>query len=104
MSLSDTAIRKAKPKAKPFKLADGGGLYLLVQPSGSKWWRYKYRFAGKEKLLALGSYPGQGQQHHLPTLATSERPKEKPYCGLAAEWSCFAGRCLPLIHLRLNLK
>jgi integrase len=57
MALTDKAIRNAKPQAKPFKLADGGGLFLLVQPSGSKWWRYKYRFAGKEKLLALGSYP-----------------------------------------------
>ena len=54
MRLSDTAIRKAKPKEKPFKLSDGGGLYLLVQPSGRKWWRYKYRFGGKEKLLTLG--------------------------------------------------
>ncbi len=57
MPLTDTAIRKAKPQEKPFKISDSGGLYLLVQPSGSKWWRYKYRFAGKEKLLALGSYP-----------------------------------------------
>ena len=57
MALTDKAIRNAKPKAKPFKLSDGGGLFLLVQPSGSKWWRYKYRIAGKEKLLALGSYP-----------------------------------------------
>jgi hypothetical protein len=55
--LSDTAIRKAKPRSRPFKLSDGGGLFLLIQPSGSKWWRFKYRFAGKEKLLALGSYP-----------------------------------------------
>jgi len=57
MSLTDKAIRNAKPKTKPFKMSDSGGLFLLVQPSGSKWWRYKYRFAGKEKLLALGSYP-----------------------------------------------
>jgi integrase len=57
MPLTDKAIRNAKPRAKPFKLSDGGGLFLLVQPSGSKWWRYKYRFGGKEKLLALGSYP-----------------------------------------------
>src|ERR1700677_4117946 len=57
MPLTDTAIRKAKSKEKPFKISDSGGLYLLVQPSGSKWWRYKYRFAGKEKLLALGAYP-----------------------------------------------
>ncbi|MFL5241532.1 MAG: tyrosine-type recombinase/integrase [Gemmataceae bacterium] len=57
MSLTDATVRNAKPTAKPFKLSDGGGLFLLVQPSGGKWWRYKYRFAGKEKLLALGAYP-----------------------------------------------
>jgi integrase len=57
MSLSDTAIRNAKPTAKPYKLSDEKGLFLLVKPSGGKWWRYKYRFAGKEKLLALGTYP-----------------------------------------------
>lgn len=57
MPLTDTAIRKAVPRLKPFKLSDGGGLFLLVQPAGGKWWRYKYRFAGKERLLALGVYP-----------------------------------------------
>lgn len=57
MPLSDVAIRKAKPSAKPYKLGDGGGLYLLINPSGSKLWRLKYRVVGKEKLLALGSYP-----------------------------------------------
>lgn len=57
MPLSDTAIRLLKPKTKPFKVADGGGLFLLVQPTGAKWWRYKYRFNGKEKLMALGAYP-----------------------------------------------
>ena len=57
MLLSDKGIRQAKPKSKPYKIADGGGLFVLIQPSGSKWWRYKYRFGGKEKLLALGSYP-----------------------------------------------
>ncbi len=60
MSLSDAAIRKAKPARKPYKLSDSGGLFLLVQPTGSKWWRYKYRFEGKEKLLALGAYPDVG--------------------------------------------
>jgi hypothetical protein len=53
--LSDAAIRAAKPRAKPFRLFDGTGLYLDVQPSGSKLWRLKYRFAGKEKRLALGA-------------------------------------------------
>ncbi len=57
MPLNDVKIRNAKPKEKAYKLADGGGLFLWVQPSGGKWWRFKYRFGGKEKLLALGSYP-----------------------------------------------
>ena len=57
MPLTDTAIRKAVPRSKPFKLSDGGGLFLLVQPAGGKWWRYKFRFAGRERLLALGVYP-----------------------------------------------
>lgn len=57
MSLSDAKVRNAKPKAKPYKIADGEGLFLLVMPSGSKYWRLKYFFAGKEKLLALGVYP-----------------------------------------------
>ena len=57
MSLSDAKVRNAKPKAKPYKIADGEGLFLLVTPSGSKYWRLKYHFAGREKLLALGVYP-----------------------------------------------
>ena len=57
MLLSDVQIRNAKPTSKPYKLADGGGLYVLVKPDGAKYWRLKYRFAGKEKLLALGVYP-----------------------------------------------
>lgn len=54
--LTDTAIRKAKPGDKPRKMADEKGLYILVMPSGRKLWRFKYRFAGKEKLLALGAF------------------------------------------------
>jgi integrase len=57
MALTDTAIRKAKPGDKPTKIFDGSGLYLLVQPTGRKLWRLKYRFGGSEKLLALGAYP-----------------------------------------------
>lgn len=57
MPLTDTAIRKAKPADKPRKLFDGGGLYLEVAPSGGKWWRLKYRHAGKEKRISLGTYP-----------------------------------------------
>jgi integrase len=57
MALDDTTIRNAKPADKPFKLSDAKGLFLLVNPIGSKLWRFKYRMAGKERLLALGSYP-----------------------------------------------
>jgi integrase len=57
MSLSDAKVRNAKPRAKPYKIADGEGLFLLVTPAGSKYWRLKYFFARKERLLALGVYP-----------------------------------------------
>lgn len=57
MSLTDTAIRNAKPGEKPFKLFDGRGLYLEISPAGGKWWRLKYRYDGKEKRLSLGVYP-----------------------------------------------
>ncbi len=55
MALSDTAIRNARPQEKPYKIADG--LTLLVNPNGSKWWRLRYRFAGREKMVSLGVYP-----------------------------------------------
>lgn len=57
MSLTNTAIRNAKPGAKPAKLFDGRGLFLIVTPAGGKWWRFRYSFDRKEKLLALGTYP-----------------------------------------------
>lgn len=65
MSLTDTAIRNAKPgvtptgsvTTKPYKMGDAAGLYLEVAPSGGKWWRFKYRFEGKEKRVSLGVYP-----------------------------------------------
>lgn len=57
MPLTDIAIRTAKPGAKPAKLFDERGLFLLVTPAGGKWWRLKYRFEAKEKLLSLGTYP-----------------------------------------------
>lgn len=57
MPLTDSAIRSAKPTEKTQRLFDGGGLYLEISSSGSKWWRMKYRFAGKEKRLSFGVYP-----------------------------------------------
>ena len=55
--LTDLAIRKTRPKARPTKLFDGGGLYLYVTPSGGRLWRQKYRWLGKEKTLSHGPYP-----------------------------------------------
>ena len=57
MPLTDAAIKKPKPVDKPTKLADGGGLYLLLNPNGSRWWRFDYRFDGKRKTLSMGVYP-----------------------------------------------
>ncbi|GGB88005.1 hypothetical protein GCM10011494_02930 [Novosphingobium endophyticum] len=57
MALSFVAINAAKPRAKPYKLSDGAGLYLLVTPGGGRLWRMNYRFGGKQKTLALGLYP-----------------------------------------------
>ena len=57
MPLTDITVRNAKPTEKAQKLSDGGGLYLMVHPNNSKYWRLKYRFLGKEKVLAIGIYP-----------------------------------------------
>ncbi|TDK23428.1 DUF4102 domain-containing protein [Luteimonas aestuarii] len=70
MPLTDTALRKAKPTDKTQKLFDGGGLFLEITPAGGKRWRQKYRFAGKEKLLAHGTYPDV-------TLAEARERREK---------------------------
>ena len=97
MPLTDTAIKKAKPGAKPSKLSDGKGLYLLVSPAGSKLWRWKYRVLGKEKVLALGAYPAvslaqarEGQDKARKMLATGNDPMvirkaDKLACRAAAE-------------------
>src|SRR5438552_3350439 len=57
MTLTDTRIRNAKPKATAYKLSDGGGMYLLITTDGARYWRLDYRFAGKRRTLALGVYP-----------------------------------------------
>ncbi|HHM1740808.1 TPA: tyrosine-type recombinase/integrase, partial [Klebsiella pneumoniae] len=57
MALTDIKVRTTKPSDKPFKLTDGRGMHLLINPNGSKYWRLQYRFGGKQKVLALGVYP-----------------------------------------------
>lgn len=83
MPLTDTQIRHAKPgmppkwkgapTGKPYKMADGGGLFVLVNPNGSKWWRLKYRTGGKEKLLSLGTYPETGLKEARDKRDTSRK-------------------------------
>jgi integrase len=69
MPLSDTAVRSAKPREKAYKLSDEKGLYLQVDPNGSKFWRLKYRFADKERKLCIGCYPevtlARAREHQL---------------------------------------
>ncbi|EBQ9066688.1 DUF4102 domain-containing protein [Salmonella enterica subsp. enterica serovar Virchow] len=57
MPLNDMQIRRAKPETKAYTFGDGQGLSLLIEPNGSKSWRFRYRFAGKPKMISLGVYP-----------------------------------------------
>lgn len=77
MALTDVAIRNAKPRGKPYKMGDAGGLYLLVTPAGGKLWRLKFRVAGKEKLLSLGGWPEV-------SLANARKERDKARETLAA--------------------
>ena len=76
MKLNARQVETAKPKEKPYKMADGGGLYLLVNPNGARYWRLKYRVDGKEKLLALGVYP-------TVTLADARSKRDEAKRGIA---------------------
>jgi hypothetical protein len=67
MPLTDTVIRNAKSGLKPVKLFDERGLFLIVTPSGGKWWRFRYKFDDKEKLFSLSVYP------EFPLQAEAER-------------------------------
>lgn len=72
--LTAIAIKQLKPRDKPQKAPDGGGLYLLVTTAGAKYWRYDYRYAGKRRTLALGVYPASPSllpASGIRTLATS---------------------------------
>lgn len=103
--LTVAKINAAKPAAKAYKLADGGGLYLLVQPSGAKLWRYKFRIGGVEGLDSLGRFPevtlAQARQAHAesrrlvqqginPVLARRERKQALIQSALAREMGSFA--------------
>src|SRR4029077_9007557 len=57
LELTELAIRAAKPKDRPYKLRDGGGLFLFVRPDAALYWRFRYRYEGREKLISLGVYP-----------------------------------------------
>ena len=115
MTLTDTAIRNAKPAVKPSKLFDGAGMYLLVTPSGGKLWRIKYRIGGKEKLLSLGAYPQvtlrearerrdaarrllasqvDPSEHRKAVKATESEQTENCFEVVAREW--FGTHCAPL--------
>ena len=97
MPLTDKEVLNAKPGTKPYKLFDGEGMYLLVQPDGGKYWRLKYRFAGREKLLALGVYDtvslAEARQRRAKAKAaladaldpSAERQSEKRNQRIAAE-------------------
>ncbi|GDP09822.1 integrase [Escherichia coli] len=57
MALTDTKLRSAKPQEKEYTLVDGDGMFLLIHPNGSKYWRFRFRFGGKQHLMAFGVYP-----------------------------------------------
>ena len=71
MPLTDTEVRRAKSQDKPYRMSDGGNLFLWVTPSGGRLWRWTYQFEGKEKLMALGKHPAV-------TLVCERRSKNRP--------------------------
>ena len=88
MKLNARQVDAAKPKEKAYKLADGAGLYLEVVPSGSRYWRMKYRFNGKEKRMAFGVYPAVSLAQ---ARALRDEAKKKSWFGM----------CGSIIHFRL---
>ena len=73
MALTDLAAKRAKPKEKDYKLSVERGLYLQVKTNGAKYWRMKYRFAGKEKTLSFGVYPEVSLAEAMDRLDTARR-------------------------------
>ncbi len=102
--LPAAAVRNAKPRDRDYKISDGGGLYLLVKSSGRKYWRLKYRLASKEKVLALGVYPGislvdarsaaedakrlidQGEDPTLERKRVKAEKSQNSFRAIATEW------------------
>jgi hypothetical protein len=98
--------QSTKPRNKPYKLTDGEGMFLLVYPNGSKYWRMKFRFHGRERILAFGVYPdvgivearerraqarkvlvaGKDNEHHQPALAQKKCAAEKPLPECPEKW------------------
>ncbi|WP_296556991.1 integrase arm-type DNA-binding domain-containing protein [Pigmentiphaga sp.] len=78
--LADTKVRQAKARERPYKLTDGGGLYLLVTPAGGRYWRYNYGFAGKERTYAIGTYPelslAKAREEHMAARALVAQGKD----------------------------
>src|SRR3990167_6722752 len=70
VALTDIKVRTVKPREKSYKIADGKGLFLVIKPNGSKYWRFRYHFADKEKLLSIGVYPDV-------TLADARRKRDE---------------------------
>lgn len=97
MGLTDVRIKKAASKEKPYRLSDGGGLFLMVHPKGGKYWQFRYRHVEKEKLLSLGAYPAVSLAEAREKLISAkkkvrdgadpaaERKTEKQNAKLAAE-------------------
>ncbi len=102
--LTDSKIKAAKPKDKAYKISDSGGLYLHIQTSGSKYWRCKYRFLGKEKMLCFGTYPAvtlvkarslrdaakEQLRNNIDPALVKQRQKDKMYDSAANSFSALA--------------
>ena len=97
MPLTDSEIRSTVPRERPFKISDGGGLHILVNPNGSRLWRLKYRFQGKERLASFGSYPAisiklarQRRDDFRRILATGDDPmaprRGRTFEAVSLEW------------------
>ena len=113
MKLNNRAVDNAKPREKKWKLADGGGLHLLVHPNGGKYWRFKYRVDGKEQEMALGVYPEvslkQARQRHQAAremLASGVDPnqdkRDRKLAALDAARTTFGGLAQEWVEVKLS--